>query len=342
MTRTLLTALLLLLVSSCSSRHDSAPVEATYTGAYYWRTTLQLSPKEREWMQAQHIQRVYLRLFDVVMHNGKAEPNATLQFPDTTAHATIPADVEIVPIVFVVEEVFRHTHDADIDSLAVRMARRISQMGETRKFKFKEVQIDCDWTRATRTPYFLFLTALRRSLPGVSLTATIRLHQLQQEAPPVDEGVLMVYNTGNYRSAKSDRNPILDYRDVKPYLRHVAAYSLPLRAAYPNFGWNILFSGDTFQGILYGVDLSDASNFQPSAEAAPSSSVGLRLYDVVSARDIVMSMGGSTIHVVPGQKVYEWRVDPADLARVRAALEQKRPGINAEAVVYHIDETWLE
>ena len=56
------------------------------------------------------------------------------------------------------------------------------------------------------------------------------------EAPPVDYGVLMVYNTGNPQHFR-ERNPILDIRDVTPYLRYLSDYQLPMAAAYPVFSW---------------------------------------------------------------------------------------------------------
>jgi hypothetical protein len=56
------------------------------------------------------------------------------------------------------------------------------------------------------------------------------------EAPPVDYGVLMIYNTGDPRKWE-ERNPILDIRDVQPYLRHLDSYPLPLAAAYPVYQW---------------------------------------------------------------------------------------------------------
>ena len=56
------------------------------------------------------------------------------------------------------------------------------------------------------------------------------------EAPPVDYGTLMIYNTGDPRKWE-ERNPILDYRDVHPYLQRLDQYPLPLAAAYPVFIW---------------------------------------------------------------------------------------------------------
>ena len=63
--------------------------------------------------------------------------------------------------------------------------------------------------------------------------------------PPVDYGVLMLYNTGDPRKF-NERNPVLDLRDVQPYLRRLAPYDLPLAAAYPVYSW---------QRTIYGVHI---------------------------------------------------------------------------------------
>ena len=52
----------------------------------------------------------------------------------------------------------------------------------------------------------------------------------------------MIYNTGDPRKF-AERNPILDFRDVQPYLRHLDSYTLPLAAAYPVFLWQRTIHG---------------------------------------------------------------------------------------------------
>ena len=74
------------------------------------------------------------------------------------------------------------------------------------------------------------------------LSTTIRLHQLSMKAPPVDYGALMLYNTGDPRKWV-ERNPILDIRDVSPYLKRLNDYPLPLAAAYPVFSWLRIING---------------------------------------------------------------------------------------------------
>jgi hypothetical protein len=160
-------------------------------------------------------------------------PNATIAFGSDERQ--LPPHVEIVPTVYITEDCMHQRHD----SLAARLVGRILQMNETHGIEHvRELQMDCDYTSRSRQNYYDFLEEVRRLADehGLTLSATIRLHQLQMAPPPVDYGVLMLYNTGDPRRFDK-RNPVLDHRDVEPYLRHLAAYPLPLAAAYPVYQW---------------------------------------------------------------------------------------------------------
>ena len=242
--------LLLLLVATVfigCRNHESPGYEfqGDENSVYYWRTELRLDSTERAFLDRHDVKKVYCRYFDVVMRNGEPMPNATISFSDT-----LPSGVELVPTVYITEDCMHKPHPG----LAGKLVSRVCQMNETNDLPpFRELQIDCDYTARSRQTYYDFLTAVAnscdtpvaggqspsasRSTPRFSLlSATIRLHQLQMPAPPVDYGVLMVYNTGDPRRFM-ERNPVLDLRDVKPYLRYLADYPLPLSAAYPVYQW---------------------------------------------------------------------------------------------------------
>lgn len=120
--------------------------------------------------------------------------------------------------------------------LAEKVVQRIRQMNETNNINnVHEIQIDCDYTSRSRKTYYKFLEEVVK-LWKSKVSTTIRLHQLSMPAPPVDYGALMVYNTGAPRKWQ-ERNPILDYRDVYPYLKHLEQYALPLAVAYPVYQW---------------------------------------------------------------------------------------------------------
>lgn len=197
---------------------------------YYWRTELRLDSTERDFLSRHHINKMYCRYFDVVMHDGEPMPNATIAFSDT-----LPDGVEVVPTVFITEDCMHEQHEG----LARKLVGRISQMNETNDIRgIREIQIDCDYTARSRNTYYAFLNEVNTQLSNLNLklSTTIRLHQLAMPAPPVDYGVLMLYNTGDPRRFM-ERNPMLDIRDVAPYLKYLRDYPLPLAAAYPVYLW---------------------------------------------------------------------------------------------------------
>ena len=223
----LIMTLLLLAMTACDKQPSRMPLE-TGNAVYYWRTDLRLDSTERAFLSQYHINKVYCRYFDVVMSDsGEPKPNATISFSDT-----LPDSIEVIPTVYITEDCMH----ADHKGLAEKIVNRIRQMNETNDIpNVREIQIDCDYTSKSRKRYYQFLEEVGR-LWKPRLSTTIRLHQLSMPAPPVDYGALMVYNTGDPRKSE-ERNPILDYRDVGPYLSHLDSYPLPLAAAYPVFRW---------------------------------------------------------------------------------------------------------
>ncbi len=222
--------LMCLIMAGCSERQELSEGNAVY----YWRTELRLDTTERAFLREYHISKVYCRYFDVVMDkDGEPMPNATITFTDT-----LPQGVELVPTVYITEDCMHEHHTG----LAEKLVKRILQMNETNDISgVREIQIDCDYTARSRKVYYDFLKAVANSSLFTShfslLSTTIRLHQLAMEAPPVDYGVLMIYNTGDPRKF-TERNPVLDLRDVVPYLRNLDSYPLPLATAYPVYRWS--------------------------------------------------------------------------------------------------------
>ena len=216
---------------------------------YYWRTDLRLDSTECAFLEQYHINTIYCRYFDVVMNDSLGPmPNATLRFSDT-----LPDSIELIPTVFIVENCMHQKHEG----LAKKLVDRIVQMNETNDIKgVKEIQIDCDYTDRSKATYYQFLEEVRKEAKahGMRLSTTIRLHQLSMRVPPVDYGVLMLYNTGHPMKFM-ERNPILDIRDVAPYLRYLEDYDLPLAAAYPVFLWQRTIQGVNIEHVATAEEI---------------------------------------------------------------------------------------
>ena len=222
--------LLVLTVTSCQQRERLAEGNAVY----YWRTDFRLDSTERAFLSLYNINKVYCRYFDVVMSEEQGPvPNATITFSDS-----LPIGVEMIPTIYITEDCM---HQAS-KGLAEKLVKRIQQMNETNDIKgVQEIQIDCDYTAKSRKVYYQFLKEVKLAWKQ-RLSTTIRLHQLSMEEPPVDYGALMLYNTGDPRKW-TERNPILDARDVYPYVKRLDDYPLPLAAAYPVFSWLRVIQG---------------------------------------------------------------------------------------------------
>lgn len=243
---TVVHTLVWLTVLSCASCRRG-PATPPVRSAYYWSTTWEGDSTTLCFIRDEGISRLYLRLFDVVVdERNEVMPNATIRIA-----GPMPDSVEVIPTVFIVNDCMARPTQR-LDSL---LLRRILQMAETHDLgPIRELQIDCDWTKGTQKAYFAMLSRLREGAHqhGIQLSATIRLHQLQKPVPPVDKGVLMMYNTGSI--TQRHRNPILDMDDVGPYMPHIRGYALPLSTAYPVYAWQLLFRGDHFIGIIHDDD----------------------------------------------------------------------------------------
>lgn len=122
--------------------------------------------------------------------------------------------------------------------MAKKTAGLIRQLCQKFKIEPTEIQIDCDWTKETKETYFNLLKELQRPsfFRGKKVSCTIRLHQVKylisSGTPPVNQGLLMVYNMGNL-SKYGGQNSIFDLKEARDYRENLAQYPIPLDIALP-------------------------------------------------------------------------------------------------------------
>ncbi len=253
-----------------SKPNSSAPVTYTTRGIYYWRTTFNVSDQEQTFLTRHKVQRLYLHLFDVEVtqrnfwENTAPQPVATILFKDDdNLQSTMSCVKECIPTIFITLDALKMMSGQETD-YAQKITQRILNMCSYHGFAHKvhEVQIDYDWTPNTEYSYFKMLDQIRSMLHerNIQLSATIRLHQLRTDVPPVDKGVLMVYNTCSIRQPETT-NSILSCDNAAPYLRYFR-YSLPLDYAFPTFGWGVWFRDNKFMAILHCTNYLDPFLFK--------------------------------------------------------------------------------
>lgn len=299
-------------------------------GIYYWRTVFDPSAEETAFLRNHQVRRLYIRFFDVDRNfddDGEQPvvPIATAIFrqqPDST--------LEVVPTVYITIEAFRTiVSSGKVVEYARRVADRLQRMIRTNGIRnVHEVQIDCDWTESTQTPYFQFLREVRSlfASEGIALSATIRLWQLTASLPPVDRGMLMCYNTGNVLHP-DERNSIIDLERIRPYLDYLPRYALPLDYAYPTFGWAVWFRDGKFRALVRITECSDRSLYEPIDD---------NNYRVVRDHYIVEKQ-------LRAGDVLRLETAPFELVRaVKQAVEAKRRPGSASVVLYHLEKNNLE
>ncbi|MBK8556499.1 MAG: hypothetical protein IPL65_12380 [Lewinellaceae bacterium] len=235
---------------------------------YFWGTTGSLSANEKAYLDSLHCKRLYVKILDIGVDDttGEPYPMAQLTVPDSSDWL----GRDITPCIFLSNQVFRNRSGATIDSLASRvLAYSEGVLQKLGCWPLKRLQIDCDWSPSTQNAYFAFLNTLKKRLaPTGILSATIRLHQYkfpdQTGVPPVDRGMLMLYNTGDIDDWRTE-NSIFDETAASKYIKGAPRnYRLPLDLALPLFSWSLVYRNGDLWKIIPSLDaqqLSDTSCF---------------------------------------------------------------------------------
>ncbi|MDO5395678.1 MAG: hypothetical protein Q4F07_06915 [Bacteroidales bacterium] len=325
----LLSAIFLLSCSDYSSRTNDG-----CNSIYYWRTTFALNDAEKEFLHKHDITKMYVRFFDVSSQYGqhdneKAAPEATIRFVDS-----IPSDIKIVPTVYITPGAMEDMQTRE-NEYADKIVKRINAICRQNRIHFNEIQLDCDWTKSTRIPFFRLCEAVKQHLDSTQcLSSTIRLHQLIQSPPPVDKGVLMVYNTGNLMEMTTD-NSIFSYRDIEPYLRdnRLADYQLPLDVAYPTYGWSVVYYPGQekyyFDRIMRRTDFSSYPQLKK---------IGNNIYEATSEVDF-SNNADYWDKIYENYRVRVERPTAKEILKVKELIDNQLKDKTHNNILYHLDET---
>lgn len=264
-------------LAACGGKEpDAPPGPPPHRAFYFWRTTFRLSPQERLALTQLHADRLYVRMFDVGWQSsgpaGEVELLGKLAPADS---APLPAGLEIVPVVYIKNDVFVHGAPHLADTVRRELAARAQLVGLTAPPR--EIQIDCDWTESTRDAYFAFLTALHA--PGTALSATIRLHQVKYRertgTPPVERGMLMFYNMGKF-SPDPDARAIFDAEAAARYVGRMHDYPLALDVALPIWSWVVEIRDNLVVDLLQSTDPDELAGLDFLDRSAPDRYVATR------------------------------------------------------------------
>lgn len=194
--------------ASCEKEHE------VVRSFCYWKTDLNFENQDDSLIKDLKVQHMYVRFFDVDWNPYAKEPLPVATIRNTSLNESNP---EITPSIFITNEVVLQANKKQLDSLAIRIAKRVEQIGvkineakadkiangivypkdyykqenykrinydsvksiELAKLKvdFKEILVDCDWSEKSKDNYFYLLTQIKKGFPTAQISATIRLWQ---------------------------------------------------------------------------------------------------------------------------------------------------------------------
>jgi hypothetical protein len=217
-------------------------------------------------------------MFDIIWDDTKQNVRPDMPIEQIEL---LPDDITIVPVVYITLEALRHMSDTGLSSHASGIVTTILSLMHQSTLQnginnsqqsHLELQIDCDWTASTRDRYFTLLQKIKQLSPGCIVSSTIRLHQIKYAAstgiPPVDRGMLMVYNMGHPKYSNVT-NSIFDSDLVDSYTRTLASYPLPLDRALPMFSWAVLYKQGKYKGLIRNIDdavIKDNDHFKKTGK----------------------------------------------------------------------------
>jgi len=233
---------------SCNEKKEEHKIEPAF---YYWKSSFLLSDFEKRKLDSIKVKVLYIKFFDVDWDEATTQtiPKALIRFQDSTYQS-----YQIIPTVFITNECFKNIETNQVPALAEKIKQLIAQLIANNSIKqVAEIQMDCDWTEATKEKYFSFLTEFKKRNSSTLLSATIRLHQVKfitkSGVPPVDKGLLMCYNMGNLKNPAT-KNSIIEAAELKKYTGNLDNYTLPLDVALPLFDWKVLFRANEYRGLI--------------------------------------------------------------------------------------------
>jgi hypothetical protein len=239
---------------SCEAKKETRKVERAF---YYWKSVFSLTAYELQALDTLHIQTLYIKFFDVGWNNETqtAVPEAKLQ----VSNMALLQKFSIVPTIFITNECIQKIHSSQIETLTENIFRLTGEIMHRAGIETtKEIQIDCDWTAGSRSNYFLLLEKINQLYKdaGITLSATIRLHQIKfmgkTGVPPVKKGLLMCYNMGNLKNPATN-NSILETTELEKYTANLSKYPLQLDVALPLFSWKVLLRNNIYNGLIQNL-----------------------------------------------------------------------------------------
>lgn len=302
---------------------------------YFWKSDW-LGETEEQLFNDAGANKLYIKVFEITLDELEGAIPASKSF--TQLSTNFLKGTEIIPCVFIENEVIAESTDEQLDELAENTVFLVDKFMNSKlkknqadKVNWTELQIDCDWMESSKEQYFSFLKRLKKHTDK-KLSCTLRLYpykfHTKMGVPPVDRAMLLCYNLLNPRS-EADKNSIMDISELKKYLVPNQDYPLPLDVSLPTYSSCYLFSNGQFEQVYHGIPENLEGICLPNEDG---------LWYVVKQDTTI----GANFFK-RGRRLRIERVSPKQLLEATRLIVKYVPlDENATVGLYHLDENELK
>ena len=292
---------------------------------YYWRSNFNITATEKDAVKELDVKHIYIRFFDVDKKESMPKPVGLIR-----NFSSNQLTVDYIPTVFITNRTFLNSTPDQIKQLAKNVNQLITEIAATGNLEnYKEIQIDCDWTKTTKANYFLFLEELKK-ISEKEISATLRLHQVKfkdkEGIPPLNKMVLMCYATENPNEVE-DKNSILDLTLAKDYLKDLNQYPIKLDVALPIYSWAIITNH------LGKIKLINSFS-EEQLKNKPVKKIGNGIYEVTDDFFI------EKFYLSKGFKIKVENISPELLNETKSFLDEQLNN-DYNIIYYHLDEQFI-
>lgn len=310
--------LFIITLSSCSSKHNSKKKHSFY----HWKSKAKISSNLKEQLNTD-LDKIYLHYFDVD-YNPESHYSIKPKYVMTEVDDWYKKQ-SITPVIYITNETMKHIHN--VENFATNISTLVNEISTYHFGKtLPDLQIDCDWTKQTKEKYFALLNALKSNY---NITVTIRLHQLKYPdltgIPPVDYGVLMLYNMGDLPNMK--QNSILDTDIIKSYVHKNLTYPILLDVALPLFSQTVIKNKQGRVRLL---------NFIPESLTDPTAFSQIGPHHFKPKKDTLYH----GFFISPNFDLKTEQVPEHDLLKGIDILKNTKLNLNS-IIYYHLDENCI-
>lgn len=341
---------------------------------YFWQTNVSSFHWSDSTYKALNIDKLYLRFFDVDWNEQEKIPIPVSPLNFYYSYNSPDTSAEIVPVVFITNETFRHLDAEQSRALARNVHKKIMNKlfslfenfsgydyswWEQNPYNIKsknfneqakrdssysadlqhirEIQFDCDWTKTTRAQYFAFLDEVQKLFGDKLISSTIRLYQYKY---PAEAGIppvkrgMLMCYNAGNIRSTETTNSIFDKEEIMSYL-DAKEYPVPLDYALPVFEWALLYQQGKLKSILSTAMLREDY-------WRDIGSIDNITHTAVVEEDFVYGDTDNGLYIRQGDEIRFEQPDLDDVQELASWLSEHKNNKEAIVSLYHLNEYDLQ